>query len=75
MEFYNGVWRGKGWPEELKEGIIVPIVKKEEGDKVTDYRGMTLLTMIYKIYVAILAERIKEDTEVKGLIPPITKRG
>jgi len=29
--FCNKVWRGEGWPESWKEGIIIPIVKKGKG--------------------------------------------
>jgi len=34
------VWKGEGWPEQWKNGIIVPLVKKGVGDKVEDYRGV-----------------------------------
>ena len=44
------VWREEGWPEGWKEGIIAPIVKKGEGDKVTDYIRVTLMPTLYKIY-------------------------
>lgn len=64
-EFCNRVWEGEGWPEEWKEGIIVPILKKGEGREVRDYRGVALLPTIYKIYVAILAERLREWRERK----------
>ena len=30
-EMCNKVWRREGWPEQWKEGIIVPIVKKGKG--------------------------------------------
>lgn len=36
-------------PEEWKEGVIVPIVKRGEGERVEEYKGITLLTMTYKI--------------------------
>jgi len=35
----NGVWNGEGWPENWKEGIVVPILKRGEGRKVEDHRG------------------------------------
>ncbi|XP_011859507.1 PREDICTED: putative golgin subfamily A member 6-like protein 6, partial [Vollenhovia emeryi] len=31
--YCNRVWKGEGWPEEWKEGVIVPIVKKGGGKK------------------------------------------
>jgi len=60
-EFCVRVWKGEWWPEEWKEGIIVPIVKKGEGQRVEEYRGVTLLTSAYKLYVMILAERLNEE--------------
>jgi len=68
-EFCNRVWRGEGWPEMWKEGIIIPLVKKGEGEKVEDYRGITLMTSAYKIYVTILAGRIRAEVEEKGIMP------
>jgi len=52
-----------------KEGIIIPLVKKGEGEKVEDYRGITSLMSAYKIYVTILVERIREEVEVRGIMP------
>lgn len=72
--FYNRVWKGEGWPEEWKERKIIPIIKKREGDRVEDYRGITIMTSQYKIYAAILAERLKEELE-KGAIVPSNQAG
>ncbi|XP_072761238.1 uncharacterized protein [Anoplolepis gracilipes] len=69
-EFCNRVWGGEGWPEGWKERVIVPIVKKREGKGVGDYRGVTLMPTLYKVYAAILAERLREEVEVKGIVPP-----
>ncbi|XP_071572354.1 uncharacterized protein [Temnothorax nylanderi] len=68
-EVCKRVWRGEGWPEQWKEGEIIPLVKKGEGREVKDYRGITIMSSMYKIYTAILAERIREEVEMKKLIP------
>jgi len=65
-EFCNRIWREGGWPEEWKEGIIVSIVKRGKGRK-DEYRGVTLLSL-YKLYVSILAERLNEEIEEKGIV-------
>lgn len=67
--FCNRVWKGEGWPEKWKDGVVVPILKKGEGDVVGDYRGVTLMPTAYKIYAAVLAERIKEEIEREEKIP------
>jgi len=50
--------------------VIVPIVKRGRGEGVKDYRGITLMPSLYKIYTAALAERLREEIEEKGLMPP-----
>jgi len=69
-EFCNGVWKGEGWLEMWKDEIIIPLVKKGEGENVEDYRGVTLMMSAYKIYVTILERRIREEVEEKGIMPP-----
>ncbi|XP_077280504.1 uncharacterized protein LOC143907534 [Temnothorax americanus] len=69
-EVCNRVWKGEGWPEDWREGIIVPIGKKGEGERVGDYRGVTLAQTAYKVYAAVLAERLRKEVEEKGLLPP-----
>lgn len=49
--------------------MIISIVKKGEGRKVEEYRGVTLMTAFYKIYLMVLAERVRKDCEGKGVIP------
>lgn len=62
-------WRGKGWPEDFKEGVIVPIVKKGKGDVTREYRGVSLMISLYRIYGAVLAERLREEVEGDGIMP------
>ncbi|XP_071648500.1 uncharacterized protein [Temnothorax longispinosus] len=68
-EICKRVWRGEGWPEQWKEGEIIPLVKKGEEKEVKDYRGITIMPSMYKIYTAVLAERIRNEVEMKNLIP------
>lgn len=63
------VWEGERIPEEWKEGIIVPIAKKEGGQSVKDYRGVTLMTATYKIYLIILAKKLRGEMEERGMVP------
>jgi len=68
-EYCNEVWRGEGWPEGWKEGMVVPIIKKGEGERVEDYRGVTIMATLYKVYAAILAERLRREIEEKEIVP------
>lgn len=65
----NKIWKGEGWPEDWKEGVVVPIIKKGQGNAVRDYRGITIMPTLYKVYVTVLAERLREEIEEGGMIP------
>lgn len=66
--FCNKVWRGKGWPEIWKERVV-PIFKKKEGEVMSDYRGVTLMPTLYKMYAAVLAEKLRNEVVEGGMIP------
>lgn len=40
-------------------------MKKGEGEKVEEYRGMTVMPSTYKVYAMVLAERLEEEIETK----------
>lgn len=58
-----------GWPKEWKEGVGVPIRKRGQGERVDDYRGMTIMPTLYKVYTAVLEERLREEVEGREMIP------
>lgn len=35
-----------------------------------DYRGVTIMTTLYKIYAGVLANKLREEVEREGMIPP-----
>lgn len=37
---------------------------------VEDYRGVTIMPSLYKIYAEMLAGRLREELEEKGVLPP-----
>lgn len=69
-EICNRVWKVEGWPDEWKERILVLVLKKGKGVKVEEYRGVTLMQTAYKIYAAVLADRLREEVESKAILPP-----
>jgi len=54
---------------EWEEGVIVPVLKKGEGKKVEEYRGVTLTATLYKVYTGVLADRLRAEVEKKSIIP------
>ncbi|XP_068989265.1 uncharacterized protein [Neodiprion pinetum] len=51
----NRVWVGEGWPKDWREGLIAPIVKKGKGKREEEYRGVTLMPTLYKVFAMALA--------------------
>lgn len=52
--------------------MVVPVVKKGDGGKVSNYRGVTLTQTAYKVYVTVLTERLREEVEEKRILPSQT---
>ncbi|XP_063913214.1 uncharacterized protein LOC135129875 [Zophobas morio] len=68
-EVVDGVWKGKGFPRQWREGIIIPLFKKGQKSNVKNYRGIKLLNTAYKIYAMILDERLRKGMEAMGILP------
>lgn len=62
------VWKGKGFPEGWRGGVIVPLHKKGNPNVAGNYREITLLSAAYKLYARILDERLKVDIEEKKIL-------
>jgi hypothetical protein len=54
----NAIWNKEDLPEEWKESVIVPILKKEDKTECNDYRNISLLPTTYKILSNILLSRL-----------------
>ena len=50
-------------PVDCKMGTICPKYKKGDGNKCDNYKGITLLSCIYKVLSSIINNRLKEYTE------------
>lgn len=53
----------------MKRGNSRTGCKEGERERIEDYRGVTLTHTVYKIYAAVLAERLREKVESKGILP------
>lgn len=49
---------------------MIPTVKGEKGVKIEEYREVTLTQTAYKVYAAVLAERLREKVKSKALLLP-----
>ena len=70
-KLFNTIFEQGRVPRRWGTGIICPLYKGK-GDKntVDNYRGITLLNVIEKIFTRVLAERIKKWAEREGKLSP-----
>ena len=60
-QIIKDIWKGKGFPDRWRKGIIAPIFKKGEKEDPKSYRGITLLDTTYKVYALILENKLREE--------------
>jgi len=65
-EFCNRIWRWGKMAGRMEGGDHSADSKKRRRGK---SRGVTLLPTLYKLYVSVLAERLNEEIEGKGIVP------
>ena len=68
LRIYNlilKIWNNEQIPEEWTEGIICPIFKKGDRRLCNNYRPITLLNVVYKIFAILLHNRICTVVEHK----------
>ena len=66
---FNKILDSGVYPEKWTVGLIIPIYKKK-GDRkdCNNYRGITLLSCIGKLFTSILNERLKKFCEINKII-------
>ena len=57
------VWREEEIPDEWAEGLVVPLYKGDDPQKVNNYRGITLLNTVGKVFCSILDYRLTKFCE------------
>ncbi len=57
------VWNREEVPEEWMKGIIFPIPKKSNREKMSEYRGISLLSVVGKVFAVVLNRRLSEWAE------------
>ena len=54
------IWKQEKIPYEWSEGILCPIYKKGDRNQCNNYRGISLLNIIYKIFAILLYSRLSK---------------
>ena len=58
VELYNWIWKNEYTPKRWKEGVVVNLFKKSDKADPGNYRGITLLSTVGKIFCRILNDRV-----------------
>ena len=64
-EVFNMVWREGVAPGDWKNAVIVPVYKKGSRLDCTNYRGISLMSIVGKVFARVLNERVKVMTADK----------
>lgn len=62
-ELCRKVWKEEKIPKDWEVGIIVPLYKKGDKAVCNNYRGITLLSVVLKVYERILERRLRMRVE------------
>lgn len=65
---FNFVFKSEKFPESWSEGFIVPVPKKGNLNKVDNYRGITLLSTLGKLFTRILNNRLYFWADCYGVL-------
>ena len=63
LHILNMCWRSKQIPKEWETAKVISIFKKGQRNECRNYRGISLLNVMYKIYARIITSRLKVITE------------
>jgi hypothetical protein len=63
LRFLNIVWDGEEPPEDWKKAIVISIYKKGDRKDCENYRGISLLNSVYKIYTNIIKNKLSRHYE------------
>ena len=47
-QLFSVIWREETVPKKWREGLIVNLFQKGDGEDLGDYRGITLLSVVYR---------------------------
>ena len=64
-EIFNQIFSTALIPDQWTESFIVPIYKMGDKNQVNNYRGVSLTSVLYKVFTRVLYERLMAWTEEK----------
>ena len=68
LALFNLVWDGEYAPSYWREGLIVSLFKKGDREDPGNYRGITLLNVVGKLYRRVINNRLLKHLELNNLL-------
>ena len=68
LQLFNHILSAGKYPTLWSFGLIVPIHKKDDRSKAENYRGITLLSALGKLFTSILNDRLYDYMTKKGIL-------
>lgn len=69
VELMKSIWKEGIIPQDWRNGIIVPLHKRGDKEKIENYKSISLLCTAYKIYAEILRKRLEKEVGIKEILP------
>lgn len=65
----NNCLAGRPIPEEWRDVMIYPLHKKGDPSKAENYRGISIVNSVYKLYASIINKRLEKFVENNNVLP------
>jgi len=62
---FDEIWSLEKYPEDWKEGLIVKLPKKGDLSSCGNWRGITLLSVVSKVFMSVILQRIMAPIETR----------
>ena len=67
-QLFSVIWQEKIVPRQWREGLIVNIFKKGDREDPANYRGITLLSVVGKVFCKILNNGLVQCLDKEGVL-------
>ena len=67
-QLFSVIWHEETVPKQWREGLIVNILKKADREDPGNYRGITLLSVVVKVFCKILSNRLVQYLDKGGAL-------